>query len=627
VRVDARGRIEFTHPLFAAAIYASTPAARRRAVHGVLAGEVADTEQRARHLAYSADRPHEPTARELDRAAEQARARGAPDAAAELVELALGLTPVQAAADRTRRLLAAAGFLAEAGDLTRASEMLDLLLTLEPPGSVRAQALQLTAVLKSNTESFSAALAAALAGLVAARHDRALRAAIDLDVAFYLVGLGDIDGAESHAAAAARAAEVPSAQGDGSPAQSALLADALAVLTMVQFLGGRGLDGDRLDRAIALEGPRRERSGFTRPRYIKGLLMLYVGELDEAAEILTSLSAEAMERGAESQLPLYAMFLVWAHLWRGRTSAAASVATEAREVAALLDNRGATALALTASAFVHGHTGQTQLAADEAREALEHFERLHWRSAGVWPRWALGFAALSAGDPSGAHVAIRPLIELLPAIGLADPVGFVFLPDEIEALIALGQHDDAGRLIELLDTRGRAHDRPWALAAAARGRGALLAAGGKLDDALPAFEAALAQHARVSMPFEQGRTLLLQGRALRRRKRWGAARVALSAALERFDQTEAPLWAQMAQAELARVGERPADRFELTATERQVAELAAAGLSNRQVAERAFLTVKAVEANLTRAYRKLGIRSRGGLARALERGAEGAQQP
>jgi DNA-binding CsgD family transcriptional regulator len=627
VRVDARGRIEFTHPLFAAAIYASTPAARRRAVHGVLAGEVADSEQRARHLAYSTDRPHEPTARELDRAAEQARARGAPDAAAELVELALGLTPEEAVADRARRLLAAGGFLAEAGDLARAAEMLELLPALEPPGSVQAPALQLAAVLKSNTESFSAALEAALAGLAAARHDRALRAAIDLDVAFYLVGLGDVTGAESHAAAAVRAAEATPGQGDGSPAQLALLADALAVLTMVQFLGGQGLDRDRLDRAVALEGPRRARSGFTRPRYIQGLILLYIGELDQATEILTSLSAQAVESGAESQLPLYAMFLVWAHLWRGRTGAAAEVAAAARDAAALLDNRGATALALTASAFVHAHEGRIELAAGEARAALEHFEQLHWRSAGVWPRWALGFGALSAGDPAGAHAAITPLVELLPAIGLADPVGFVFLPDEIEALIALGEHERAERLIELLDTRGRAHDRPWALAAAARGRGALLAAGGQLEEALAAFEAALAQHARVSMPFELGRTLLLQGRVLRRRKRWGAAREALGAALDRFDQTEAPLWAQMARAELARAGARAGNRFELTATERQVAELAATGLSNQQVAERAFLTVKAVEANLTRAYRKLGIRSRGGLARALERQGGQADQP
>jgi DNA-binding CsgD family transcriptional regulator len=66
---------------------------------------------------------------------------------------------------------------------------------------------------------------------------------------------------------------------------------------------------------------------------------------------------------------------------------------------------------------------------------------------------------------------------------------------------------------------------------------------------------------------------------------------------------------------------RRADRYpgELTATERRIAELAASGLSNQEVAERAFLTVKGVEANLTRAYRKLGIRSRGGLAGALRR--------
>ncbi len=84
-------------------------------------------------------------------------------------------------------------------------------------------------------------------------------------------------------------------------------------------------------------------------------------------------------------------------------------------------------------------------------------------------------------------------------------------------------------------------------------------------------------------------------------------------------QTGAPLWAQAARQEVGRAGERSGDPDELTATERRIAELAASGLSNQEVAERAFLTVKGVEANLTRAYRKLGIRSRGGLAGALRR--------
>jgi DNA-binding NarL/FixJ family response regulator len=66
------------------------------------------------------------------------------------------------------------------------------------------------------------------------------------------------------------------------------------------------------------------------------------------------------------------------------------------------------------------------------------------------------------------------------------------------------------------------------------------------------------------------------------------------------------------------VGRRAALPETLTQTETRVAELAASGFANREIAERAFLTTKAVEANLTRVYRKLGIRSRGGLARALE---------
>ncbi len=73
----------------------------------------------------------------------------------------------------------------------------------------------------------------------------------------------------------------------------------------------------------------------------------------------------------------------------------------------------------------------------------------------MWPRWALGFAALSAGDPAGAHAALEPLVELLPAIGLTDPVGFVFLPDEIEALLGLGGLRRAQALIALLEERGR----------------------------------------------------------------------------------------------------------------------------------------------------------------------------
>ncbi len=83
------------HPLFAAAISASASAAQRRAAHRAAAEHVGDPEQRARHLAYSADRADRLVAAELDAAAELAASRGAPEAAAELIELALERTPAR----------------------------------------------------------------------------------------------------------------------------------------------------------------------------------------------------------------------------------------------------------------------------------------------------------------------------------------------------------------------------------------------------------------------------------------------------------------------------------------------------------------------------------------------------
>jgi DNA-binding CsgD family transcriptional regulator len=134
------------------------------------------------------------------------------------------------------------------------------------------------------------------------------------------------------------------------------------------------------------------------------------------------------------------------------------------------------------------------------------------------------------------------------------------------------------------------------------------------------------------MPFERARTLLVWGRLLRRAGRRSDARGVLTEALAVFDQVGAPAWTKRARAELDRLGGKRAAADELTPTESLVAGLAASGISNSEIAERAFLSVRTVEANLTRAYRKLGIRSRGGLARALESAAQqraqrGSQSP
>jgi len=137
---------------------------------------------------------------------------------------------------------------------------------------------------------------------------------------------------------------------------------------------------------------------------------------------------------------------------------------------------------------------------------------------------------------------------------------------------------------------------------------------GDHDGARAHVERALLAHERLPQPFERARTLLAAGTIERRAKRRAAARDALTAALELFDGLGAALWAEKAAAELARIPGRGRASSELTETERRVAELVAAGLSNKEVAARLFVSVRAVEANLSKVYAKLGVRSRSQLA-------------
>jgi DNA-binding NarL/FixJ family response regulator len=108
--------------------------------------------------------------------------------------------------------------------------------------------------------------------------------------------------------------------------------------------------------------------------------------------------------------------------------------------------------------------------------------------------------------------------------------------------------------------------------------------------------------------------LLSLGTAQRRAKRWADARRSFDDAIEAFIAVGTPLWIERARTELARVPGRAPTRGALTPTERQVAELVAEGRSNKEVAAVLFVTVKAVEANLSRVYSKLGVRSRSELA-------------
>jgi DNA-binding NarL/FixJ family response regulator len=118
------------------------------------------------------------------------------------------------------------------------------------------------------------------------------------------------------------------------------------------------------------------------------------------------------------------------------------------------------------------------------------------------------------------------------------------------------------------------------------------------------------------MPLELGRTMLVLGQLQRRRGERRAARETLSRAESTFDQLGASIWSEKARAESRRIGVRRAPA-ELTANEQLVAELAGGGLTNREIAARMFMSRRTVEANLSRAYAKLGVRSRTELARRM----------
>ena len=224
----------------------------------------------------------------------------------------------------------------------------------------------------------------------------------------------------------------------------------------------------------------------------------------------------------------------------------------------------------------------------------------------------LGRLELVLGRLPEAGVYLREIPAKLLAGGVNDPTLTVWA-DTIEALAALGELDRARTYLERYEENGQRLGSPWALAAAARCRGLLEAAEGDTAAALPTLEQALALLEEHPYPLERARTLLCVGAVRRQAQQKKAAREALEQAFAIFDELGALLWAERAQSELARIGgRRPADE-ELTETERRVAELAAQGRTNKEIAAELFMGVSTVESHLSRVYRKLGIRSRSGL--------------
>ena len=232
----------------------------------------------------------------------------------------------------------------------------------------------------------------------------------------------------------------------------------------------------------------------------------------------------------------------------------------------------------------------------------------------------LGFLELSLDRPSTAHEWLGPLLRWIDVISIRDPGIVRFVPDEAEALVALGALDEAGTSFR--DTRPTpgGSSAPAALLATARARAILCATSGDPTAGAALLERALDEWANVVPPFERARAQFVLGTVLRRTLRRRAARAALEEALATFTTLGATLWVEKAERMLGGAEEAPLDILHpLTPAERRVAEVVAGGATNRAAADQLFVSVRAIEVHLTSIYRKLGIRSRTELAGLLAR--------
>jgi DNA-binding CsgD family transcriptional regulator len=587
--------LRFAHPLLASICYEQAPPWKRRAVHGALAGAVTDLEERARHLALAAEGPDASVAAELEAAAEQAGGRGATAAAAELSELAAESTPDDPGPAR-QRWLRAADFHRLAGDPERATALLEQLLTEVPSGVERADILLVLISMLSPGRSMVERCDAALAE--AGGDDARAARILGFRSWGYLLE-GDVGTALADARGALEAAERA-----GDPV---LIAVAIGRIGQAEMWAGEVTPG-LLERGTEIE----ERLGLSlefmeSPHVMLARLLMRRGELDRAHVILEELEARAAARGDEFTRVLIMWFLSTVEWLAGNLQGALERAAAADELADQTQFPHRRAWAGRARALVEADLGLVEEARATAEKALEWSQA---RSDEIWDVYSLGVLGrleLVLGDLEAAAGRVRDLPGRFRAAGWHDPTVPAW-PDALETLVALGELAEARDHLESYEAHAQGLGSPWARAAAARCLGLLRAAEGDLDGAFAAFDQALAQLDTHPFPLERGRTLLCLGVVRRQAGQRKAARGVLEQALGIFDGLGAGLWADKTRNELRRISGRRAAAEELTETERRVAELAAQGRSNKEIAAELFIGASTVEMHLSRVYRKLGVR-------------------
>ena len=609
-------RVRFTHPLLARGIYVDASPSNRRAMHRALADLEIQPELKARHLALAATTVDDATLATLDAAADTARTRGAPAAAAELLELAIGL-----GGDKAWRRLRAAGDHFQAGDTTRARVLLEEVVEELRPGMLRAIALNLLGAIYIFDNRYAEALQLLTTAVDEAADAPALVVQALMSLS-WTQGLGSFDSGVSEEELveavqnnARRAVEVAEDPGVAPSVRS----QALAMWAHTRFMHGEGIDQVTIDRALDLEDDTDDVAIPFKASAVNALLLAWTGRLDDAAERMHAVRAHYEERGSDRSMMAVESYSALIEMWRGNLYAASDYADEAVARAQQLGGERVDIIPLSVRSVVAAQLGRETDARADATTALDSALACGAIRMANWPRMTLCFLEVSLGNHEAAVAAVAPLLAGLRSVPGTELMLSWYLPDAAEALIAVGRLEEADEIVDVLERNGRRVDRPWMLATAARCRAMALAARGDVAAAETAVQEALEWHTRLPMPFELARTQLLLGQLQRRRRLRDAALAMLREASSSFEQMGATLWVARAAGELARVKGRPSDGGLLTPSEQRVADLAATGLTNREIATTLFISPKTVEKNLGQVYQKLGIKNRAALASHLGR--------
>ena len=602
--VAERSRLRSSHPLLGAAARRQSTARERRELHHDLAAVVTDPTLRARHLALAANSRDGALANTIAAAAADASERGAIHDAAELAAHALRLTPREAV-EHSDRVLALAEFLGVAGHPAGVTQLLTAHLDELPPGRARATAHLMLGESEADLEVHAAHLDQALAESAEVPRLHALVLARKA----LLQGINQVQRIPE------AEAMVEEALVGFDPNDADLERRLLTALAWMRILRGRQIDD--LVRRVPKRTMRLRLYETSLARPI-GVRLAFRGRVHDARTYLERHLDLAEEYGEAQSVGSLYLQLCEIAIRAGSVAQAARLLGEWDHWTAQgeLELRSTGDRLRTLLFALRGEPEEARRLAAQVLAAPPDIATAVWNE--LEANRAGGIASLLEHDGEGAVERLRSVWEHTVREGVDDPGAFPVAGDLVEALVETGDHDAAGAVTARLARLSSAQKHPWGQATAKRAGAMLRLVARYDDDAAAALAGAAADYGRLGLQFERARTLLFLGRVQRRFKKRAEARRSLEEAARAFDDAGCTGWADHARSELARVsGKRSADEGDLTVSEQRAATLAATGLSNKEIASRLFITVYTVEAHLSHAYAKLGVRSRAELAHRL----------